>query len=217
MYTKSKLVVLAILMSLSITKSIGQTSERNEKFSLVFGLNQPIVTNGFNVEVNYWIKNFVIDYSHGFGLQFRDNLTTKEAKRQRLQFNIKHSLGIGFGYRITKNFNIRIEPKLHIWDMYYDDQFKSNKITTYNTFTLGLGAYYKWQPFEKQENLLKGLTVVPSFRWWPNVSTTLKDNKYVYANEKTKNIETINANNIGISNTPFFANISIGYTFSTKK
>lgn len=182
--------------------------------SLVFGLNQPIVMSGFNFEANLWTKRFVIDYSHGFGLKFRDGLVTKEARDQHLSFNVTHSLGIGFGYRFTDRFNLRIEPKIHIWEMYYDDAFRESqgKIKTYNTYTLGLGAYYRWMPFEKKEGPIRGLTIVPSLRWWPNVATSLSNNEYQYLNNRTNKTETHKANNIGVANTPFFANVSIGWT-----
>jgi hypothetical protein len=217
MTRKSNLFFTGILIFFMFPSSLvfaQVSSGKTEKVSVVFGLNQPIVVRGFNFEVNYWMKKFVIDYSHGFGLKFKGNLVSDEAKKQQLNFNVTNSLGIGFGYRFTKNFNIRIEPKLHIWEMYYNDQFGLNKITTYTTYTLGLGTYYKWQPFEKKLNLLNGLTIVPSIRWWPNIASTLSNNKFIYQNQKTGKTETINANNIGIANTPFFANVSIGYTFS---
>ena len=186
--------------------------------SVVFGLNQPLIAHGFNFELNYWMKNFVIDYSHGFGLKFRDGLVSKEARDQKLGFNITHSVGVGFGYRFTERFNLRLEPKMHVWEMYYDDAFKvsQQRIKTYTTFTLGLGAYYRWQPFEKQANGWRGLTIVPSLRWWPNVATTLKDNEYHYFNTRTNQNEIHKANNIGVSNSPFFINVSVGYTFKTK-
>jgi hypothetical protein len=186
--------------------------------SLVFGLNQPVALNGFNFEINYWAKRFIIDYSHGFGLQLKNNLITDEAKKQRLNFNMTHSLGIGLGYRFTKQFNIRVEPKIHIWEMYYDDQFKNKQalIKKYSTYTLGLGAYYRWTPFENKNNFLKGITISPSARWWPNVGSSLKNNTFMYYNTKTNKNEEHKANNIGISNTAFFANVSIGYTFKVK-
>ena len=194
------------------------TQKPNNELSLVFGPNQPIVTHGFNFEINYWMKHFVIDYSHGFGLEYRDALVSDEAKAQHLNFNITHSLGIGFGYRFTKNLNLRFEPKVHIWDMYYNDQFKdkASKITTYTTYTLGLGAYYRWTPFAKKTNALRGITIVPSARWWPNVATSLDNNEFKYFNTRTGKNEIHKANNIGISNSPFFLNISIGYTFGKK-
>lgn len=172
---------------------------------MVFGLNQPLVLHGFNIEGNLWMKKFVIDYSHGFGLKFRDNLVNTEARGQHLAFNVTHTLGVGFGYRFTEGFNLRVEPKMHIWEMYYDDDLDT-KITTYTTYTLGLGAYYRWIP-------VGGLTIVPSVRWWPNVGSTLKGDEFTYSNVRTGRTETHRANNIGVSNTPWFVNVSVGWTF----
>lgn len=188
-------------------------------FSLVFGLNQPIVTNGFNFELNYWFKGFVIDYSHGIGLQIKGDLVSKEAKEQGIAFNISHSIGIGFGYCFFRNFNLRVEPKIHIWEVFYNNQFKSktSKISEYTTYTLGLGAYYRWLPFYRKENILSGLTIAPSIRWWPNIATTLKNDKLTYFNTTTGKEEIHKANNIGVANTPFFANVSIGYSFGFHK
>jgi hypothetical protein len=213
---KVTLIILFLIVSVAIN---AQEQSKSREVSLLFGLNQPLVTNGFNFELNYWTKKIVIDYSHGFGLEFQDDLTTPEAHDQHLAFNITHSLGIGVGYRFTKGFNVRLEPKWHIWEVYYDDAFKTpeGKITTYSTFTLGLGAYYRWMPFHKKQNALKGLTVVPSLRWWPNVATSLENDEFEYYNTRTEQTEVHQANNIGIGNTPFFLNVSVGWTIGIDK
>ncbi len=195
--------------SLSPTEAI---SPQAGQWSIVFGLNQPILLGGFNAEIVYWTKNFVFDYSHGFNLNFPGE---GESKVQRLAFRMPHTLGFGAGYRFTEAFNIRLEPKMHIWDMYYENTSSApqNRINTYTTFTLGLGAYYNWMPFEKEQNLLRGITIAPSFRWWPNIATTLPDNALRYTNTLTQREEIHQAKNIGIANTPFLVNVSIGYTF----
>lgn len=195
---------------LKAQKSNSQTNQ----ISVVFGLNQPIVTKGFNIEIDYWTKHFVFDYSHGINLQFTGNLVSKEAKAQQISFNIGHSLGVGVGYRITDNFNLRIEPKLHTWQVYYKDQFKTGqgKIANYTTYTLGLGAYYRWQPFKHNASFVNGITIAPSIRWWPNITSSLENNQLIYLNLKTNRQEVHHPNNIGFSNSPFFANVSVGYT-----
>lgn len=212
-----KLTLPFVLLFAAFASHAQQT--KKPEISVVFGLNQPLVLRGINFEVDYWTEKFVFEYSHGFGLEFQDNLITKDAQDQQLAFHVTHSLGIGIGYRITKRFNVRIEPKLHMWEMYYDDGFKTaaGRIKKYNTYTLGLGAYYRWTPFENNENALRGLTIAPSVRWWPTVSSSLNDDNYSYFNERTQQTETHQANNIGLSNTPFFVNVSIGYTFNLKK
>lgn len=214
-----KKLVMLILLTFLLSKftAISQTNtqiDNKKEISLLFGLNQVLFTNGFNFELNYWDNDFVIDYSHGFGLEFKGDLISEEAKNQSLNFEVSQSLGIGLGYRISKGLNLRLEPKLHIWNVYYKDDFekRDNKISTYNTYTLGLGLYYKWVPFESEDNFLRGLTIAPSFRWWPNVASSLDNNELNYFNNKTNKVEIHKANNIGIANSSFFVNVSIGYT-----
>ena len=124
-------------------------------------------------------------------------------------------MGVCIGYRITPEFNIRIEPKIHIWEVSYDNKSydEGDVFKKYTTYTLGLGAYYRWLPFKSSDNFTKGITLAPSIRWWPNVYTTLPDNKFEYYNIITKQNEVHQANKIGISNSPFFGNISVGYSF----
>lgn len=210
-----KLIAIIALLSSKVLAQNTSNQDEKFKFSLVFGLNQPIVTQGFNFEVNYYTKYFVFDYSHGFNLSFKDNLVVGDAKTQGLKFKISHTLGVGIGYRVTRDFNIRVEPKMHIWNMYQADKPYSdeNILKKYTTFTLGLGAYYRWQPFRNADNFTKGITIVPSIRWWPNVATSLPNNEYQYFNAFTNRNEVHKANNIGVSNTPFFGNISVGYSF----
>lgn len=215
-----KTTLFGLFMTLLTQNAAAQglaTPDTNQKFrvSLVFGLTQPIVTNGFNVEVNYFTDKFVFGYSHGFNLHFRDALVSDEARQQHVAFRVSHSLGFGIGYRVTPALNIRIEPKLHIWNVFYDsgNYAQSTFIKQYTTYTLGLGAYYRWLPFQRQESFVRGLTVVPSFRYWPNIGSSLKDNMFEYANSATNKVEVHRANNIGVNNTPFFANVSVGYTF----
>jgi hypothetical protein len=216
-YVMNRIKLMGIIALLSTQLQAQYAPFLNEKFkfSLVFGLNQPIVTQGFNLEANYYTKYFVFDYSHGFNLHFKDKLVTGEAKRQGLKFKISHSLGVGFGYRITRDFNLRIEPKLHVWNIYADDKpfSKEHILKTYSTYTLGLGAYYRLQPFRNAQNWSKGITAVPSIRWWPNVASSLQNNEFSYFNRLTNKTEIHKANNIGIANTAFFGNISLGYSF----
>ena len=158
-----------------------EESDQKFKLGIVFGLNQPIITNGFNIELNYYTKNFIFDYSHGFNLKFKDDLVSAESKRQRLKYKISHTLGFGIGYIITPELNIRIEPKIHLWEVFYNNQSydAKNILKKYSTFTLGLGIYYCWLPFKNNDGFAKGISVIPSFRWWPNIHTTLKDDKFL--------------------------------------
>ncbi len=209
--------ITSIFIALLFFSFIAQAQKESEKnqFSLVFGLNQPIVLKGFNAEVNYWMKKWVIDYSHGFDLHVAGEMLSDEYKRQQVDFKITHSLGLGIGYRFTKAFNLRFEPKLHIYETYYhgQEQSNSNSIVNFNTYTLGLGAYYRWLPFEKKEGFAKGITIVPSIRYWYQVGSTLPNDQFSYFNTQTNQNEILKAPNIGVANTPWIVNVSIGYTF----
>lgn len=212
------LIAIALFISSLCSAQSGIPSQEpthKNQFSVLFGLNQPIVLNGFNFELNYWTKKWVIDYSHGIGLNVDGNTLGSEYEDQKINFKITHSAGIGFGYRFTESFNVRIEPKIHVYETYYegDNQTKENSIANFTTYTLGLGAYYRWMPFENKTNALKGITVSPSIRYWYKVGSTMDNNKLAYFNTKTNKEETLEAPNIGIANTPIIVNISIGYTF----
>jgi hypothetical protein len=199
---------------ISFISQAQDVSEKN-RFSLVFGLNQPILLRGFNVEGNYWMKKWVIDYSHGFNLHADGKFVDSEYERQRVNFKITHSLGIGVGYRFTKSFNLRFEPKLHIYETYYEGQVQSgtNSIVNFNTYTIGFGAYYRWLPFEKKDGFAKGITIVPSIRYWYKVVSSLSGDQHTYFNTVTNQNEILKAPNIGAANTPWIFNISVGYTF----
>ena len=211
-----KFAAIAVL-ALASLQGLAQGSNPpfKNQYSILFGLNQPIVLRGFNIEANYYTKKWVMDYSHGFNLHVDGTFLGGEYERQRINFRITHSLGFGFGYRFTKAFNLRFEPKLHLYETYYEgqEQNKSSSIVNFNTITLGLGAYYRWLPFEKMEGASKGFTVVPSIRYWYKVDSSLPGDQYSYSNSLTNQNEILKAPNIGISNTPWIVNISVGYTF----
>jgi hypothetical protein len=211
---KHKIFTLALILVTLVSKAQSNDQPRNE-YSLLFGLNQPILLRGFNVEGNYWLKKWVIDYSHGFNLHLDGEFVSEELEAQQIDLLVTHSLGLGVGYRFTKGFNLRFEPKLHLLQAYYkgETQQESNMIEKYSTVTIGVGAYYRWMPFEKRDNFLKGMTLAPSVRFWPNVYNSLTDDQFQYSNKLTGQTETHNVVNIGAKNTPWIVNVSVGYTF----
>lgn len=216
MKTTKKILTACIATFLTFSAfSQKDTTAPQQKVSVLFGLNQPIILKGFNFEVDYWTKHFVFDYSHGIGLHLDGPLVGGEVKEQGLDLKVTHSLGLGLGYRITKNFNVRLEPKLHIFELYYaeDAQTASNRIGKYSSFTIGAGAYYLWRPFKRKENFLNKLSIVPSVRYWPRVANSLQDGKLSYHNRNTHKTEVHKVANIGVSNTPLIVNVSMGLTF----
>jgi hypothetical protein len=212
---KHLLAAASVLVTITSTFAQNETKTAEPKFSVVFGLNQPILLKGFNFEGNYYTKKWVFDYSHGLGLNVEGKTLGNEFEKQNIDFRISHSWGIGVGYRINNGLNIRLEPKIHIYETYYSDtpQNKSSSIANFSTFTLGIGAYYRWLPFRNNKSALKGITIVPSVRYWPKVASTVSDGKVNYFNERTGNNETFTVPNIGVANTPWIVNISVGYSF----
>lgn len=211
-------LVLLLLFPVFLRAQPDTVSAFHPQFSVLFGLNQPLLLGGFNAELNYWGKRIVIDYSHGVELKMPGTFVGGEVEQQQLDVKIPHTLGLGFGYRFTPGFNLRIEPKWHIFELYHSgDPLKAaNRIGRYSTFTLGLGAYYRWLPFSRKQNALKGITIAPSVRWWPRLASTLQDDVLIYTGKDGQS-KTHQALNIGVQNTPWIINISVGYSFGTTK
>ena len=220
MKNKNKFLIgISILMSVS--NSFAQTKTKKEflysnKVSVLFGLLQPVVAQGFNIEVNYTTKRMIFDYSHGISL---DPPVVGDFKTQNVVLHIPTTTGFGVGYRFTQFFDVRFEPKLHSWEVYYKDaeQNDANKIKDFKSFTLGIGAYYRYMPFKNSKNtFLQGITTSTSLRYWQNVGTTLRNDEFSYGNKTTNKTETLKAPNIGIANSPIIFNIGVGYTFGGK-
>ncbi|RYG40172.1 MAG: hypothetical protein EOO01_27985, partial [Chitinophagaceae bacterium] len=197
------IAVLLVTVNRATSQSLSQLPNHlnTPKVSVLFGLNQPLVLHGFNVEVDYWTRKWVFEYSHGVGLNVDGKMLGDEYERQQISFKLPHSLRVGVGYRFTEALNIRLEPKIHFYEAYYNDQDQksSQRLVDFSTYTVGLGAYYKWQPFEQENNFLKGITVVPSIRYWQKVGSSLKKNQFTYQNNHTQREETLKAPNIGIA------------------
>jgi len=210
---KTRLILFVLLLTTSVSTLWAQ--DKNHEAAILFGLNQPLLLSGFNIEANYFTKKMSFDYSHGVSLEYQGSMITGAAKEQHLVAHLPYSTGFGVGYRFTSWLNLRVEPKWHRFEIYYEgeEQTLANRIVAYNTFTLGLGLYGKWHPFKKQNNFLRGIMIAPSVRWWPNVSSTLTNDSYTYFSKVTNQTEVHEAMNVGVSNTPWLVNISVGYKF----
>ena len=194
-------------------------SAKKNELVLMAGLIQPVLLQGYNLEMDFYTPKMVFNYSHGFSLDMTNEAgtTVGDIKEQHLAVHIPYSTGFGIGYRLNKYFDVRLEPKMHKFEIYYDDTDRTeaqNQITDYTTFTLGLGAYFRWKPFEKNDTFLKGIFTSTSLRYWQKISSSLDNGELQYTNRITQNTETHKAANIGIANTPFIFNIAIGYCIS---
>lgn len=134
----------ALFFTLStISTSDAQVWKSDEKINIVFGLTQPLLVNGFNMEGNFIYKRFLVDYSHGISLDFSGTSVTTDLKNQGVSVHMPWTTGFGAGYRLKEWLNIRIEPKWHRFEFYYDGETQNNRnqITAYNTMSLGVGVY----------------------------------------------------------------------------
>jgi hypothetical protein len=197
-----KIVILSLLLIVCAAvkaqfRKIDSTTVN--KFTLAAGLSQPIILKGYNIAGAYFTKNFTFEWSHGWSL---NPPLDDEQKEQNLEFTVKWTTGPGFGYRISKSLDVRLEFKAHRYEVNFkNEQVKIN----YTGFTIGPGMYYRIYPFKK--GILRGLLIEPNIRWWPLVGSTLNNNEYKYtdANAVTQTHKAINSN--------FIYNMNIAWTF----
>ncbi|MEL6191290.1 MAG: hypothetical protein AAFR66_04540 [Bacteroidota bacterium] len=206
--------ILTLVLSFHLLPA--QSNQTPTRVNVVFGIGQ-VIQEGFNVEGNLFVKRFVFEYSHGVSL-FLSNSQLEEGpeKEQGLEVNIPWTTGFGVGYRINDWLNIRVEPKWHSFELFPEGGSNGGgpPLGDYTTFTLGLGLYLNWLPFKNHNSFLKGIMLVPNLRWWPRLSSSLPEDQLIYLNPLTGNEEIHQAREIGLGNTPFFFNSSMGYSFT---
>ena len=222
---KTKFLILIVGTMLSATGAQAQANSPaptrpdflySNRFSLLFGLIQPTTLGGGNVEVNYFTKRLSFDYSHGFSL---DPPVVGDFKDNKLALHLPFSTGFGVGYRFSSFFDVRFEPKLHSWEVHAEgkDQAGGNRLAAFKTFTLGIGAYYRYMPFKNSESkVLQGLTTSTSVRYWQNVGSTPSNDEFSFTNRETGKKELLKVPNIGVANSPIIVNVAVGYTFGGK-
>jgi len=212
-------LALIIMLTLNMFDLQAQEWKTDKKINVLFGLTQPIVAKGFNIEGNFIYNRFIFDYSHGVSLDYSGNTITTDLKRQGVAVHIPWTTGFGIGYRVKEWINIRVEPKWHRFEYYYEgeSQNNGNQIISYNTMSLGIGVYGNYQPFKNKSSSLSGITIAPSIRFWPTIASSLEGNNYSYYNMKTMITEEIKTQDPGFNATPWVFNVSIGYSFDIKK
>jgi hypothetical protein len=194
-----KVVLVMICLCLSeVTSAQKKEFANSNKFTLAAGLSQPLALKGYNIAGAYFTKRLTFEWSHGWSL---NPPLSDEQKADNLEFEITWTTGPGIGYRITQALDVRAEFKAH----HYEVSFKSaNAQTSYTTFTIGPGFYYRIYPFKK--GALRGLLIEPNVRYWPLVGSTLTDNQYAYSEGGTSKVHDVITN-------PFIFNCNIAWTF----
>jgi len=196
-----------------------QDWKSDKKINILFGLSQPLLAHGFNIEGNYINGRFIFDYSHGASLDFDGNSVTPDLRKQGVAVHMPYTTGFGLGYRLKEWLNVRVEPKWHSFEFYYENEPQNinTRITAYKTFSLGIGLYGSYQPFKNKDTFLKGFMISPSIRFWPTVSSNLPNGGFTYFNKNTSTNEEIKKLDPGILFTPLVINVGIGYSFQLKK
>lgn len=221
--TKFKNLFLATLAVAALHGSLlaqGQDWKQDRKAALLFGLTQPLVVSGFNVEGNYIHNRFIVDYSHGVSLDFSGGLLPDYLLEQGVVVQMPFSTGFGIGYRFTEWLNLRVEPKWHRFEYYYegDALTVANRIAADGAnYSLGLGVYGFFQPFKKKVDARRGITLAPSIRFWPTLSSAFDGDGFSYQNRNTGQMEQLQSLASGIGFSPLIVNVSIGYTFDLRK
>jgi len=186
------------LVCLSVFALIFTLPAYANSWNLVFGVSQPLILKGGNIEVNYLTDKWVFEYSHGWDLDLNaspdEQALTETERNQGLKIKVPYSTGGGVGYRFTPEFNLRLEFKQHEFHA-ANGQDQTIKYTTQD---LGLGAYYFYQPFQNQKFL-----IIPSIRYWPTVNTTLAGDAVTFTNG-----DEHKAHDFGL-----FGNVSLGWQF----
>ncbi|WP_046242297.1 porin family protein [Hymenobacter terrenus] len=206
-----KKLVTAAVLCLTAAHAHAQTESRPQKqlpygntFTLGAKLVQPILLGGFNLNGVYYAKNrLTLEYSHGGFLKYPSSLSNSEQKAQGATIKVPWTTGFGVGYRLAPTLDIRMEVKAHRYNVTFADTKAEAKYTTY---TLGPGIYYRRYLGKKT-----GLNVELSTRYWYDVATSLKDDKFTFTDNRdvTKTHEAVK---MGLS-----YNLGIGYTFGRNK
>jgi len=74
---KTAFILLAITTGF---KASAQDWKSDERINVMFGLSQPVLASGFNIEGNFIYGRFIFDYSHGVSLDFKDGSTTSSLR-----------------------------------------------------------------------------------------------------------------------------------------
>ena len=98
---KRVMVFMGIIMFLADPALAQQRMDRAPEAAIFFGLNQPLLLGGVNVEANYFTRKWVFDYSHGASLEFGNAALPADLKAQKLVAHLPYSAGFGIGYRFT--------------------------------------------------------------------------------------------------------------------
>ncbi len=202
----SILIILIAFTFIANTSAQKNQLPNSNQLSIVLGVSQPLLLDGFNIAANYTTNCWVFEYSHGTNLHYQGPALKAPYKEELISLKSPFSTGAGVGPRLFANriigVDFRLEAKVHK----YEAQLTEELEIEYHNFDLGGGLYTQIRPFGKKKGALKGIVIEPSIRYWANVSSTLE-----------KDFTYVNGDQEPITHKPYplnlFMNLSIGYSF----
>lgn len=203
-----KKIFLGVITFFVITLTYAQNEKTellySNKFTLGSDLFQPILLGGFNINATYTTNRWIFDYSHGMGLEIRDNLQTTEQKDLNSKIELPWTTGPGFGYRFTSNFDARLDFKVHSVEV---DLLSGQQTLDYLEYTIGPGIFYR---FYFGEN--SGFGLETSARYWfdfgNNLNNLVNDKfNFVDNDGNTRTFDPSVSSGVGF-------NIALIYTFN---
>ncbi|MGK0361465.1 MAG: hypothetical protein ACI9U2_003783 [Bradymonadia bacterium] len=159
-----------------------------------FGLTQ-LLLGGFNVAVEGRWDRWVLEYSHGIGLDYNrlgEGPLTDDEKRLSLDVDSPWTTGAGIGFVLLDELYIGAEFKGHR----YVVERPGGERAEYTTASIG--PVIGWRYF-----IWRGLHANVYLRYWPNVWSSLDDDTHTFSDGEEHAAKDLQ----------FFANISIGWAF----
>lgn len=172
----------------------------SRKFSVMAGLSQWLLFRGGNLALEYKTGRLALEVSHGQGLDLNQlgGFALSSAERDAgTRVRVPWTTGFGVGYRITEHLHLLVEFKAHRYEVRAEE---GSSVVNYTTFSIGPGAFYSIY-------LGEHLFLEPNLRFWPNVGSTLDDNRVPLTRCDGSSYEH-QAHDFG-----FFGNVNLGYSF----
>jgi len=163
------------------------------ELSFHFGLSQPLFFEGFNAALDLRWGPLLFSYSHGEGLNYSatPSLGLERAEAAAgLQLRSPWTTGGGVGVVLLDELYVMVDLKRHAYEVALGDARAAYTTTS-------VGGELGWRFF-----VWRGFFVQPLLRYWPNVHTSLPNDRVELAGF------THHAKNLG-----FFGNITVGWAF----
>jgi hypothetical protein len=170
-------------------------SARRAQIGVNFGLSQ-LVLGGFNFAGELRYERLWLEYSTGVALDLNKtaNLAlTKDERDAGLRINVPYTTGFGAGLTLLDELWIGVEFKTHRFEV----TPPTGPRVTYNTYSIGPVLGYKFFVW-------RGLHINLYARYWPNVASSLDDDKVAVAGPNGPVAHDAHGFD-------FFANGAIGY------